>query len=292
MHQPVLLKEVIDYLDPKPGAFIIDGTINGGGHAEEIFKKIYPTGRLLGIDLDSELIEKARKKNTGEKNIIMAEGNYADLPEILKENELPRADGLILDLGFSSYQLEGSGRGFSFEKDEPLMMTYRKSDKPVAQIIRELKENELADVIFQLSGERYSRKIAKAIKEREKIGPILSSLELAEIIRKSVPRRYELGRINPATRTFQALRMFANQELENLKKILEGIDLVIKSGGRVVIISFHSLEDKLVKDCFRKGEKENRYQILTKKPIRPSDDEVRQNPRSRSARLRAILVKS
>jgi 16S rRNA (cytosine1402-N4)-methyltransferase len=295
MHKPVLLKEVIEILLPQAGEFIIDGTVDGGGHASAILEKIGSKGKLLGIDLDSVMINRLRSTVNGQlSNVALVHGNYADLPEILKKNKLGKADGLLLDLGFSSEQLDppagGPGRGFSFTKDEPLFMTYSASMKPVAQIIRELGENDLAKIIFDLSGERFSRCIAKAIKEFGRKGIIKTTKELRDIVLSAVPKNYERGRIDPATRTFQALRIYANRELENLETILSNLPKVIKSGGRAVIISFHSLEDRIVKNKFREMEKEGVLTLLTKKPLSPSDEEVGENPRARSAKLRAAII--
>lgn len=289
-HTPVLLKEVIENLDLHPSKFIIDGTVNGGGHTGAIAKKIYPSGKVLGIDWDGKIIEATQKKFKDRKEIILRQGNYAELAEILKKEKLPKADGLLLDLGFSTEQIENSNRGFSFDRDEPLYMTYSDSEKSVAEIIRELKENELAEIIFKLGGERLSRKIAKAIKDESKKKRITSSLELAEVIRNAVPKNYENGRIDPATRTFQALRVYANHELENLNKVLESLPEILKSNSRIAIISFHSLEDAVVKKNFQKLEKEKILKILTKKPIEPSADEIENNPKSRSAKLRVAVL--
>lgn len=296
---PVLLNEVLEFLNPKPGDLIIDGTINGGGHSRAILSKILPAGKLLGIDLDPVILKTTKKrfkefaKEKGENfkdSFVLVNGNYADLPEIIKTQELPKAEGLLIDLGFSSEQIEQSGRGFSFERDEPLLMTYNDSIPPVKEIIRSLSEEELADVIFKLGGERLSRRIAKAIKESGRKKKIETSLELAEIIRRAVPRNYERGRINPATRTFQALRIFANDELGNLEKVLVNLKSILSKNGRAVFISFHSLEDRLIKNYFRDQEKTGELKILTKKPISPSLSEIKSNPRSRSAKLRAIVI--
>ena len=299
-HTPVLLKEVVDSLKPHLGDFVIDGTVNGGGHAKTISEKILPGGHLLGIDWDENLIEKLKSeswvtKHQSEINLI--HGNYADLPEILERRKLPQADGLILDLGFSSAQIEESKRGFSFDRDEPLIMTYSGDQKPVAQVIRELTEKELADVIFKFSGERLSRVIAKKIKEVSKKKRIISSLELAEVIRSAVPKSYEQGsrrdgtsRINPATRTFQALRIYANRELENLENILNKLKTIIKPEGRVAIITFHSLEDAIVKNHFLKMKSTGTADIITKKPITATSEEIDKNPRSRSAKLRVVKI--
>ena len=295
-HTPVLLHEVIKFLEPHSGGFFIDGTIDGGGHSAEIFQKISPNGVLLGIDWDQRMIEIAQGKisaNSKIKNqkskLILVHGNYADLPEILKKKKLPKANGLLLDLGFSSEQLK-SGRGFSFMKDEPLLMTYDSSRKPVKEIIREMSEENLAKMIFELSGERFSRQIARAIKERGRRKSIETSGELNEVITQAVPRNYERGRIEPATRTFQALRIYANNELGNLEKALKNLPEILKRGGRAVIITFHSLEDIIAKNSFREMEKKNIVRILTKKPISPSVDEIRENPRSRSAKLRTAAI--
>ncbi len=298
MHKSVLLQEVIDYLNPHPGEFIVDGTVNGGGHANEILKKISPGGKFLGIDWDESLIEKLNhseiKNHSAE--VILISGNYCNLKNILIEKKLGRVDGLLLDLGFSSEQIENSKKGFSFDQDEPLLMTYSKEEKPVAEIIRELSEKDLANIIFNLSGERHSRVIAKAIKIASKKKRIISSLELANVVRSCLPKSYERGkgrgksRIDPATRTFQALRIYANHELENLEKILLSLPEVIASNGRVVILSFHSLEDALVKKYFQKIESDKKGRILTKKPITATSSEENNNPRSRSAKLRAIEI--
>lgn len=302
-HIPVLLKETIVALDPKPGEFFIDGTVGNGGHAFEIVKRISPEGIFLGIDWDADAIENLKSKISvgsefalGEKNskpkIILANDNYANLPEILEENKLEMADGLLLDLGMSSDQLEQSGRGFSFLKDEPLIMQYRPSSETTtaAEIISSFNEKELADIFFKYGEERFSRKIAGKIIEERKKQRILTTFDLVEVIGKAVPKNYERGRIHPATRVFQALRIYVNQELENLEKLLKNLDKVLKPKGRIVIISFHSLEDRLVKNYFREKAKEKKMEILTKKPIGPTMEEANQNRRSRSAKLRAAKL--
>jgi 16S rRNA (cytosine1402-N4)-methyltransferase len=310
MHKPVLLEEVLHYLNPCPGYFIIDGTVDGGGHAAAIIPKLMPGGTFLGLDWDEKMLlrceerlgeggsgnmvrsdgltEKSREKG---KNIILLRGNYAELPEILEKEEFPLADGLLLDLGFSSEQLESSGKGFSFSKDEPLLMTYDDSRAPVRELLKKIREAELADIIFQFGGERQSRRIAKAIIEKEREGAISTSKELAETIRSAVPRSYERGRIDPATRTFQALRIYANGELDNLSNILESMRMIVKPGGRAAVISFHSLEDRIVKQAFQKMQKENTAEILTKKPVIAMREEVAMNPRARSAKLRAVVLR-
>lgn len=302
MHIPVLLKETIEFLSPQSGEFIIDATIGGGGHAAEILKKIGDRGTLLGIDLDKDAVADCQSRFADYKNVILVNGNYADLPEILKQKKLPKADGLLIDLGFSSRQLEKSGRGFSFLKDEELDMRYRRETENLtaAEIINQYSEKELADIFWKYGEERHSRKIAKKIIEERKKKRILTTFDLAEIIKKSVPKNYERGRIHPATKVFQALRIYVNDELGNLEKILKKFPKILKLKGRVVIISFHSLEDRLVKNYFREIAKQRKIKIFppeadqpraeTKKPIRPNEEEIRKNPRSRSAKLRAIII--
>lgn len=293
VHKPVLLHEVITFLDPKPGDFIIDGTVDGGGHAAAIADIIGPTGTLLGLDWDERLLERCKARFAGQKNVIMIHGNYADLPEIMREHDLEKADGLLIDLGFSSEQLEASGRGFSFgesSKNEPLLMTYDDARSPVWQILREESEESLANIIYEFGGERMSRRIAKAIKDHGRKKPIMTAGELADVVRETLPGKYEHGRIDPATRTFQALRIYANGELENLKTLLKNLGVIVKPGRRVAIVSFHSTEDGIVKRAFQSLAKEGAIAIITKKPVEASREEIRENPRSRSAKIRAAEI--
>ncbi|MDP2695720.1 MAG: 16S rRNA (cytosine(1402)-N(4))-methyltransferase RsmH [bacterium] len=273
MHEPVLLNEVINFLDPQSGEFFIDGTSGAGGHSAAIKERIGAIGMLLSIDWEK----------SGD--------NYADLPEILQRKGLSKADGLLLDLGFSSDQL-GGGKGFSFnaDPDEPLLMTYDANRTPAKQVLKELSEHELAQVLKTYGEERYARPIAASIKKRGRVKPVETVGELVDAIMEAVPRNYERGRINPATRTFMALRIYVNQELENLESALQSLDLIVKPGGRIGIISFHSLEDRLVKNYFRDLAKANKLKILTKKPIVASPEEISRNPRSRSAKLRVAML--
>jgi len=296
LHVPVLLKEAIEILDPKPDEFFIDGTIGDAGHSIEILEKIGSGGKLLGIDWDKETIGRLRnEKFESFKNVILVNDSYANLPEIFREKNFKKADGLILDLGFSSTLLETSGRGFSFRNSsdggEPLDMRYSEEIKlTAADVVNRFKEKDLAEIIFQYGEERFSRRIAKAIIEGRKRKPIKTTSDLVEIIGRAVPRNYEHHRIHPATRTFQALRIYVNQELKNLSKVLNNLDFILKTKGRLCVISFHSLEDRIVKQTFKELEKEKRIKILTKKPIRASEEEIKNNPRSRSAKLRAIEI--
>ncbi len=293
-HKPVLLKEVIEILNPQPGEFFIDGTLGGGGHAAAILEKISPKGMLLGIDWDKTAIGKCNSKIKNRKSeVILMKDNYKNIPEILNEKKLGKADGMLLDLGFSSEQLENSGRGFSFQRDEPLYMTYSNETKPAYRVISEESESNLKNIIQEFGEERFAGRIAEAIKKNL---PILTSGKLAAVVAGAVPENYEKGRrrggakIHPATRTFQALRIFVNQELENLKEVLKEIPLILNSGGRLAVISFHSLEDRIVKNHFRELKQEKQAEILVKKPITATAGEVRSNPRGRSAKLRAIKL--
>lgn len=268
-----------------------DGTADGGGHAAAIAARLAPGGTLLALDWDAGMADRLRATlgaTDAAVDIRIRAANYADLPEMLKREKLGPLDGLLLDLGFSSDQLEHSGRGFSFMKDEPLMMVYDDAATPVSRLLGELTETELADVIYQYGGERRSRQIAKAIKTYLKKKAIDASGTLAAVVRDALPRGYERGRIDRATRTFQALRIYANKELQNLARALESLPDIMAPGGRAAIITFHSLEDKLVKEWFRKYAKEGRATLTVKKPLTPSREELLENPRSRSAKLRVL----
>ena len=299
-HVPVLLKEVIEILNPQAGEFFIDGTIGNAGHSLEALERIGPKGKLLGIDWDKNAIERLKIKRLKDfKNVILVNANYADLPEILKAHNLPKADGLLLDLGFLSEQLE-SERGFSFLKNEVLDMRYSAfgelkiknsefRNQTAAEVVNTFSEKDLADIFYKYGEERYSRRIAKGIiEERNEKKRILTTFDLVEVIKRAVPKNYEKGRINPATRVFQALRIYVNKELENLERLLKNLGEILAPGGRTAIISYHSLEDRLVKNAFKDLERQKAAKILAKKPIRPTLEEIRQNPRSRSAKMRAI----
>lgn len=286
MHTPVLLKEVIAALNPQPGEFFIDGTFGGGGHARAILEKIGSAGKLLAVDWNETAARQCQVMFAGNDapQIVCAQGNFANLPAILEKRGLAPADGLLIDLGVSSDEMENSGRGFSFQKDEPLLMTYSDSQTPARELLRRISESQLADIIHQYSQERWAGRIARVIVAARRQAPIRTSRQLAEIVTGAVPRQYERGRLHPATRTFMALRIYINQELENLAAVLDNLDQIIRPGGRAAIISFHSLEDRLVKQRFRKR------QLITKKPIIASAAEIAENPRARSAKLRAAVI--
>jgi 16S rRNA (cytosine1402-N4)-methyltransferase len=281
-HIPVLLNETIDILNPQEGEFFIDGTAGEAGHMKVILEKLGPTGKYLAIDWNKENADRLIKEFKSDKRVRVANANFADIPQLLKSE---KADGLLLDLGFSSGELE-AGRGFSFQKDEPLLMTYSDEEEPLYRILKRLSEQEIFEIL-RLTGERYSRPMAKAIFEAERKNPVKTTGELIEVLKKAAPRGYERGRINVGTRAFLGFRIYANKELQNLQNILEATPEIIKKGGRVGVITFQSLEDKIVKEIFKKQAKEGRLEILNKKPIGPDPAEIKRNPRSRSAKLRA-----
>lgn len=288
MHIPVLLKESIELLNPQPGQTFVDGTFGGGGHTKEIWEKIQPKGRLLAIDWNEQAIKTCQEKFEGVDCVV---ANFTEIPELLEKYDYPQIDGLILDLGFSSDELEKSGRGFSFMSDEPLLMTYNDEQKPVMEIIAETQEQDLANIIYKYGEERHSRRIAYAIKKEHKRDPIITSKRLAEIVKRAVPQAYRKSRIHPATRTFMALRIYANQELENLELLLDDLYKIMAPQGRIAVISFHSLEDRIVKTVFKQLSKEGLFEEITKKVIKPSEEEIENNPRARSGKLRGALIK-
>ena len=296
MHIPVLLNEALEGLVISEGKFIIDGTVDGGGHGLEIARRIGKKGIFLGVDRDEELLAKLKekvahefKKNSDAK-IVLAHGSYAELPEILQDKKLKKADGLLLDLGFSSEQLDAK-RGFSFQNDEPLDMRYDTSKgQTAAEVVNCFPEKELADIFYLYGEERFSRRIAKAIVGKRKRSRILTTFDLVEAVKESMPFKYDNGRINPATRVFQALRIYVNGEFVELEKVLSELKEIVAPGGRVAIISFHSLEDRIVKNGFKKAALEGILKIITKKPIAPSYEEISRNPRSRSAKIRVAEI--
>ena len=287
-HIPVLLEEVCSALEPNLGELLIDGTGGSGGHAQALRERIGERGKLLIIDWDPEAAKRLTEKFALDPRVIVVEANFATLREVLKDIGWAAAHKLLLDLGFSSEHLESSGRGFSFGRDEPLMMTYSPNATPVKTLLKELSEEDLAEIIHEYGEERYARRIAHAIRERMKKKAIETSGELADVIKNAVPRAYARGRLDPATRTFQALRIFANSELENVRRALHDLDGILLPGGRAAVISFHSLEDRIVKEEFRRLAREKDWTLLTKKPITADHEEVLRNPRARSAKLRAI----
>jgi 16S rRNA (cytosine1402-N4)-methyltransferase len=286
MHIPVLQKEVIDYLAPKPNENFIDGTIGGGGHALVILEKNGPKGKVLGIDEDAGMI----KNLEDHKRLVLVCDNFANLKEVAVKEKFSAVSGILLDLGFSSWHLEESGRGFSFQKQEPLDMRYNSENQLTAEkIVNFWSAPELEKILTEYGQERFAKEIAREIISSRQASPIQNTFQLAGIIKKATPMWYQRQRINPATKTFQALRIAVNDELNSLKKALPEALEILKKGGRLVVISFHSLEDAIIKSFFKEKSKENLIDILTKKPVVASFEELKTNPRSRSAKLRAAI---
>jgi 16S rRNA (cytosine1402-N4)-methyltransferase len=293
-HVPVLLKEAIDSLNVRRGGTYIDATVGLGGHSYEIAKRLGAPGHLIGLDKDPAALERAadrlRPAGSGEADWPKIELRHASFASLAEARGL-KADGILADIGVSSLQLSDAARGFSFQADGPLDMRMDpQSERTAEQVVNHLDERELADVIYEFGEERRSRRIARAIVRSR---PIRSTAHLAEVISaaarpmNSGQNKYE-RRIHPATRTFQALRIFVNRELDDLKALLEAAPRILKPGGRVVVISFHSLEDRIVKDAFREGSIKDKYfRVLTKKPVTASLEEQDRNPRARSAKMRA-----
>ncbi len=293
MHIPVLKKEAICLLDVKPNENFIDATCGRGGHLVMILEKNGPEGKVLGIDESSEQIEecKLKTKDFGGR-AVFARGNFADLSEILEKEKIGKIDGILFDLGISSWHLEGSGRGFSFLRKEPLDMRYSQDNPLTAEkIVNCWSKDELVRILKEYGEEKFGEKIAGEIIRTRQEKPIIDTLQLVEAIKRAVPGFYRRQRTHFATRTFQALRVAVNDELGSLERVLPQALDILREGGRMVVISFHSLEDRIVKNFFREAAKEGRAEILTKKPIVPSWGEVKENPRSRSAKLRAAVKK-
>jgi 16S rRNA (cytosine1402-N4)-methyltransferase len=284
LHEPVLLAESMELLAVRPGGFWVDGTVGAGGHAAEILRRSAPDGRLLATDRDADALEAAAPALApyGERARLV-HGDYRELPELLDETP----NGILLDLGVSSMQLDRPERGFSLKNDGPLDMRMDpRGGITAADVVNRLPEGELADIIHHYGEERAARRIARRIVERRRRAPFRGTLDLAEVVR-SAARRPRGGGIDPATLTFQALRIHVNRELEELGATLGRLARRLAPGGRLVVIAFHSLEDREVKQAFRSAAAGG-FRILTRKPLRASDEEVRRNPRARSARLRAI----
>src|SRR4030066_348756 len=300
-HVPVLLMEAVELLNCKSSGIYIDCTIGAGGHAERILELTSPDGKVVGIDQDEEILKIAgeRLKRFGERVRLM-HGNFSDIKGIMKDE---RADAILFDLGVSSYQLENKERGFSFMSDAPLDMRMdKKAEITAADIVNSASERELSDIFFKYGEEGFAKRIASFIVKERETKPVATTLQLSNIITKAVPARFHAQNIHPATRTFQALRIAFNHELEILERsLLDAVD-ILKPKGRMCVISFHSLEDRIVKRTFQRLEKgcvcppripicqcgiKPSMKIITKKPVAPAEEEINANPRSRSAKLRA-----
>jgi 16S rRNA (cytosine1402-N4)-methyltransferase len=287
-HVSVLLKEAIDFLAVRRGGTYIDATVGAGGHSSELARRLGAQGRLIGFDKDPRALEIARKRLSAEQadwpQIELRQGSFREISELPDKS----ADGILADLGLSSLQLSDAQRGFSFQAEGPLDMRMDPREERTAdQAVNRMDEEELANLIYEFGEERRSRRIARAIVRAR---PVRTTAHLAQVISAAArPMKSTPGfrQIHPATRTFQGIRIWVNRELDDLKALLEAAPRVLGSNGRLVVISFHSLEDRLVKDAMRDGAHAGIYRMLTKKPVIASDEEIRANPRSRSAKLRA-----
>ena len=284
-HVPVLLEETLELLAVRSGGLWVDGTLGLGGHAEAVLRATAPDGRLVGFDRDPEALERARARLLPfGARVRLEHADYREIPERLGDE---RASGILLDLGVSSLQLDDAERGFSFQREGPLDMRMDRSRRGTAsELVNRMRESELADLIHELGEEPFSRRIARAIVRAREQAPIETTTRLAEIVRRAAPRSRRPG-FHPATRTFQALRIRVNRELEGLGEAIERAASCLRSGGRIVVIAFHSLEDRAAKHAFRALAGRG-FSLLTRKPLRPGEAELRKNPRARSARLRAL----
>jgi len=280
IHTPVLLEETMEYLNIKKGGTYIDSTLNGGGHAKAILKRAGNTARVIGIERDHAIASRIRAENV--RGLTVEEGNYTDMERIAQKHGIHEIDGILFDFGMSSWHVDSSGRGFSFAADEPLDMRYEPSEggESAAAVINSYTAHDLAKIFKEYGEERYANRIAQKIVTERREKRITTSGRLSAIVASAVPRR---GKINPATRIFQALRIYVNQELDNMRVGIQVACALVAPKGRVVAISFHSLEDRIVKNMFRSTP----GKVLTKKPVTPQQSEIVKNSRSRSACLRA-----
>lgn len=304
VHKSVLLEEAIDNLKIKSGDIVVDATLGGGGHSREILKKIGETGTLIAIDRDAEAIKKFKIENGVKGKIFLINDNFSSLDSILKELAIEKVNAILADFGISSDQLEGNERGFSFQKDEPLdMRMNRENGMTAADVVNSYEQEKLIEIFKKYGDEKYSVRIAKEITEARKIKEIRTTKELVEIISKSIPEVYKHQKIHFATRIFQALRIETNKELESIENFIPKAIEFLDKGGRLAVITFHSGEDRIVKEIFRENARgcicppnfpvcrcgiESKIKIINKKPILPSEAEIEENPRSRSAKLRVI----
>lgn len=289
-HIPVLLNEVIDILGPKNGGVYFDGTLGFGGYAEAILKKSSPQGRVIATDLDDDAIEasKERLAEFGER-FIAVKGNFSGAADIALERDV-KFDGMVLDLGVSSYQFDKAAKGFSFSKEGPLDMRMdKRSERTASDMVNNYSERELEEIFKTYGEERFARRIATKIIEKRNQKVLENTKELEEICFVAYPPKLRHGRAHPATKVFQALRIVVNSELENLERFLKGAPSVLNEGGKMVIVSYHSLEDRIVKRGFKGLGGLGGFKVLTKKPVVPSEKETEENPRARSAKLRAIV---
>ncbi|BBO71886.1 ribosomal RNA small subunit methyltransferase H [Desulfosarcina alkanivorans] len=305
-HVTAMLEEAVDMLACRPGRTIVDGTLGGCGHARRICRQIRPGGVFVGIDQDRDAIDRARRVlPAGDSRIHIVHGNFVDLPQFLSQLGIGSVDGILIDIGLSLHQIEASGRGFSFSRDEPLDMRMDvRSGRTAADLLATLDQRELARIFSRYGEERWSARIARHLVDRRKAQPVTRSGQLARLVSEAVPAAAaRKQKIHPATRVFMALRIAVNRELEVLDRFLETAVDQLNPGGRLCVLSFHSLEDRIVKHRFRTMERpctcppsfprcvcgqEPTVRLLTRKVVRPTDAEVRDNPMARSTRLRAV----
>jgi 16S rRNA (cytosine1402-N4)-methyltransferase len=294
-HIPVLVEEVMTLLRCGPHQTYVDATLGGGGHALEILKRTEPDGVVIGIDWDEDAIAEAKKALMPfHERVKIFRENFIHLPELLKTLKIEKVDGLLLDLGLSSFLVEKKERGFSLKGDGPLDMRMdQRMDCTAADLVNRLSLQELDYTLSEYGEERWAKRIARAIVHERERSPIETTFSLKRVVHQAIPRRFHSRKIDPATRTFQAFRIRLNEELENLKEILETGWMSLRKGGRMCVISFHSLEDRMVKAAFRRLERGREglgqggvVRVITKKPVTPSEEEKMKNPRSRSAKLR------
>ena len=290
-HQPVMAREVLAFLNPQPGRVIVDGTTGTAGHSLLLLPRLLPDGRLIAVDRDREALDAAQDRLREFAPVVtFVHENYRNLPAILSRLGITRVDGFLLDLGMSSPQVDRPERGFSFSKDGPLDMRMdpHGEEQTAETLVNRSTAEDLAMLFERFGEERFAARIARHLVQERRRRPILSTTQLARLVTEAVPSGARRGRLHPATRVFQALRMAVNDELGALEDTLSNLAAWLKPGGRAVILSYHSLEDRLVKRAFAVGALEGRWTVLTKKPARPSAEETARNPRARSAKLRAI----
>lgn len=287
-HTPVMLKEVLDFLELKPGKVIVDATTGTGGHSLEIAARIMPKGKLVCIDRDQKSLSVAAERLKDFREIShFAHGNFIDIPEILKGIGIKKVDGVLFDLGISSFQLEDPERGFSFQYEGPLDMRLdRDSYISAYDLVNNLNEEEISAMLWNFGQERWHNRIAHLLIQERQKSPIATTRQLSNIVIKAIPYKYRHYRIHPATRTFQAVRIAVNRELETLDTAITRALDVLNDKGRICVISFHSLEDRIVKLNFRKLASEEKVRVITPKPLTPALSEAQGNPSSRSAKLR------
>lgn len=290
-HVPVMLKEAVEFLAPREGGTYVDCTLGGSGHAKEILNLIGPTGRLIGLDKDEIAIRRAKEVLAPYlEQVVFIHSDFRRIADLLKELQISEVDGILFDLGVSSYQVLEPERGFSYHADAALdMRMNREAKTTAADLVNNLSEKELSEIIYRYGEERWARRIASFIVTKRKKAPVTTTAQLVEIVKAAIPARARRTGPHPARRTFMALRMAVNDELAAVEEGLRAGISLLKPGGRVVAISFHSLEDRIVKGVFREhaAPSKNVLRILTKKPLVPNNEEINVNPRSRSAKLRA-----